>query len=131
MIFYFLLPAGHASACSPPLAANSRYFCCRVGGEGKKKALERAQELEQRGIKNQLLERLIVLFDPQSWELSFLGHTGRGKAPNSRLCISLPFICSRLGAPSPAWDPERGSGLRVEGYEKGGQEQLRAGGVNI
>lgn len=102
-----------------------------LGGKEKKKALERAQELEQRGIKNQLLERLIVLFDPQSWELSFLGHTGRGKAPNSRLCISLPFICSRLGAPSPAWDPERGSGLRVEGYEKGGQEQLRAGGVNI
>jgi len=72
-------------------------------GEGKKKkARECAQELEQWGIKNQLLARLIVAFDPQRWERSVLGHAGRGKAPNSRLCISLSLVCSRLCAPSPA-----------------------------
>ena len=104
LISDFLMPAVHASARSPPTAANSCYFCCRDGGKEKKKkkTLERAQELEQWGIKKQLLERLIILFDPQSWELSFSGHAGRGKAPNSRLWISLSFICSRLGAPSPA-----------------------------
>lgn len=86
LISDFLTPAARAAACSAPGAASSRYCCRRDGGkEKKKKALELAQELEQRGIKNQLLERLIIVFDPRSWELSFLGHAGRGKAPNSRL----------------------------------------------
>lgn len=61
----------------------------RMGGGKNKKVLERARELEQRGIKKQLLERLILLFDPLSWELSFSGRAGRGKAPNSRHCASL------------------------------------------
>lgn len=49
--------------------------CClpkpRYGG--CRKQLVSAQELAQRGIQSQLLERLIVSFDPRSWELGFLG----------------------------------------------------------
>lgn len=48
-------------------------------GEGMKKAPECAQELDQQGIKIQLLEHLISLFDHQSWKMNFQGMLGEGR----------------------------------------------------
>lgn len=131
LISDFLMLAVYASACSPPAAANCCYFCCRDRGRKIEKAFERAQELEQRGIKNQLLEPLIILFDHQSWDLSFLGYTGRRKAPIVVSVFHYRSFAAALVLPLQHETLKQGVGMRVEGCKKGGQEQLRAEGVNI
>lgn len=51
-------------------------------GEGVKKAPECAQELDQQGIKTQLPEHLISLFDHRSWKMNFQGTLGEGRLPS-------------------------------------------------
>lgn len=82
-----------------------------------KKAPECAHELDQQGIKTQLLEHLISLFDHWSWKMNFQGILGErrlrsaGSAPSSG-------AGSQLAAPSPAQAPD--GRVRGEGCEKGG-----------
>lgn len=52
-------------------------------GEGTGKAPECAQELHQQGIKTQLLEHLISLFDHRSWKMNFQGMLGEGRLPSA------------------------------------------------